>query len=67
MMYKGPKQQSFDIRTIPFYNDYSINSQLENTGNISVPMQTKSPLNSVVYPISEANSSTPYKLLTHFK
>ena len=32
MMEKLPKQQSVDIRTIPFHNDDPMNFQLENTG-----------------------------------
>ena len=52
---------------IHFKNNDPINAQLENTGKILVALQPTYPLNFVVYPISEANSSTPFNLLIHFK
>ena len=67
MMEKGPKQKYVDIRPIPFNNDDPINSQLENTWNILVALQIKYPLNYIVYPILEANSSTPFNLLIRLK
>ena len=66
-MEKGPKQQYVDIRPIPFQNEYYINNQLENTGMFLVVSQPTSQLYSVVYPISEANSSTKFNLLIRFK
>ena len=67
MMEKGTKKQSVKICPTPFQNDDPINYQLENTGKISVALQPKYPLNSVVYPISEANSSTSFNLLMRFR
>ena len=67
MMKKGPKQQFVEIRPIPFQNDDHMNAQLENTGKISVLLKPKSSLHSVVYPISEANSSSPFNFLIRFK
>ena len=66
-MDKGPKQNSVDIWPIPFQNDDPVNDQLENTDKILVALQAKSPLHYVVYLISEANSSTQFKLLILLK
>ena len=49
------KQQSVEIRTIPFHNDDPINANFEKTGKILVALKPKPPLHSIVYPISEAN------------
>ena len=67
MMEKGPKQQYVDIRPITFQNEYYINNHLDNTGMFLVVSQPTSQLYSVVYPISEANSSTKFNLLIRFK
>ena len=64
-MEKG--QKSFEIWPIPFKNNDPINAQLENTGKILVVLRTTSPLDYVVYPISEGNSSTTLNLLIRFK
>ena len=66
-MEKSQKQQYVEIRYIPFQNDDPINAQLENTGKILVALQPKYPLHYVVYPILEANSSTPFHLLIRLK
>ena len=66
MMEKELKQQSFDIWSIPFSNDSSLNCKLEETSKCLVALQPESPLHSVVYPISEANSSTPFNLMICF-
>ena len=60
MMLKVPKQEPVENWVIPFHNDDPRNAQLENTGKISVLLQPTCPLHSVVYPISEAKSSTPF-------
>ena len=65
-MEKGLNQHYVDIITISFQNDDFINSQLENMGKLLVALQPKSPLHSVVYPISEANSSTLFRFLVRF-
>ena len=62
-MDKIPNQKYVEIWPISFYNDDSINYQLEITGRILVALQPKYPLQYVVYLISEANSSTPFTLL----
>ena len=67
MMEKERKQKSVEIRPIPFQNYDPINSQTENTGKILVALQPTSPLYYVVYPISEAKSSTTFNLLVRFK
>ena len=61
------KQKYVDIQPKPFHNDDPINSQLYNTVKIYVAFQTTYPLHYVVYPISEANLSTPFDLLVRFK
>ena len=60
MMDKVPKKKYVENWTIPFQNDDTINSQLENTGHFLVALQPTPPLHSVVYPISEANSSDTF-------
>ena len=67
MMYKGPKQKYFDIPPIPFHNYYPMNSQLEDKSEILVALKHKYSLKYVVYPILEANSSTPSNLLIRLK
>ena len=67
MMEKGPKQQSVEICPKPFRDYDPINYQLNNTGMFLVAFQPISPLHSIVYPISEANSSTPFNLLIRLK
>ena len=67
MMGKGPKKQSIDIQIRPLQNDDPINYHLDNTGKLLVAFQSTYPLNSVVYPISEENSSTLFSLLIRFK
>ena len=67
MIEKVPKQQYIDIQPILFQNDDPINAQLDNTGNILVTLQPYYPFHYVVYPISEANSSTPFNFLIHLK
>ena len=52
MMEKWPKQQSVDIKPITFQNDDPREDQLENTGKRLVALQPKSPLHSIVYPVS---------------
>ena len=52
---------------MPFYKYDPLNYQPENTDKILVVLQPKSPLHSVVYPILEANSSTPLHLLIRLK
>ena len=63
MMEKVPKQQPVEFWYTPFQNDDTLNDQLENTGNILVALKPSHSLHSVVYPISEAKSSTLFKLL----
>ena len=67
MMEKVPKQNSIENSPLPFQNYYPVNAQLENTGKILVTLQRKPPLHYVVYPISEANSSTASNFLMRFK
>ena len=67
MMEKGLKKQSVEIWPITFQNDDPIKYQLENTRNISVALQPKTPLHYAVYPISESSSSTPSNLVIRFK
>ena len=67
MIEKVPKQQSVHIRPIPFHNDDPVNAYIENTGKSLVALQHTHPLHSAVYPISEENSSTPFKMLVQFK
>ena len=52
MMEKLPKQQSANIKPIPFQNDNTIHNQLDNTGKRLFASQPKSPLHSIVYPVS---------------
>ena len=66
-MEKGHKQKSVDIWPISFHNDNCINAQLESTGKILVALKPKSPLNYVVYKISEAHSSNPFNLLIRLR
>ena len=66
-MEKGPKQQYVEIWTVPFHNYDPINAQVENTGKNLVVSQPTYPLYSVVYPISEANSSITFNLMIHFR
>ena len=68
-MDKVPNQKSIEIQPIPFQNYDPINSQLEHTGKIVVVLKTKpkTPLHYVVYPISGANSSTPFNLFICLK
>ena len=47
MIEKVLNQKYVDIQPIPFQNDDPISSQLENTGNIIVALQPKSPLHSI--------------------
>ena len=67
MVDEGPKQQYVETRTTNFHNYNLINSQIENTGKSLVALQPTSQLHSVVYPILEANPSTPFNLLIRFK
>ena len=67
MMERIPKQQSVEIRPIPFQNIDFINYHLNSKGEIVVALQPKSPLNYVVYPISEEKSSILFNLLIHVK
>ena len=62
-----PKQKSVDIWPIPFQNGDPIYYQLDNTGKILFALQPTSSLQSFVYPISEANSSTPFNFLIFLK
>ena len=54
IMDRGRNQQSVEIQHIPFQDYDNINAQLENTGKVLVVLQSKHPLHSIVYPISEA-------------
>ena len=65
MMDKGPNQKYVDIWPLTFQNDDTINDQLENTCKFSVALKPKSPLNYVVYTISESNL-TPHLSSLHF-
>ena len=56
MMEKVPKQQYVEIWSILFQNCDPINAKLDNTGKILAALQTTSPFNFIVNPISEANS-----------
>ena len=67
MMWKGPKQKYVEFQPVTFQNYDPINAQIDNTGIICVVLQPTSTLHSVVYTISEANSSTPFNLLIQFK
>ena len=62
MKEKVLNQLSDEIRPITFQNNDPINYQLEKK-NILVALQTTPPLHYVVYPMSEANSSTHFNLL----
>ena len=66
-MEKGKNQISVKIWSITFHNDDPINAHLDNTGKILFALKPKYPLNYVVYPISESNSSTPSNLLIRLK
>ena len=66
-MEKGTKQRSVEILPIPFHNYYPMNSQLEDKSEILVALKHKYSLKYVVYPILEANSSTPSNLLIRLK
>ena len=66
-MAKGSNQQSVGIGPIHFHNNDHINTQLDNTGNSLVELQPKQALHSVVYSISEVNSSYSFNLLIYFK
>ena len=52
---------------MPLQNYDPINAQLDNMGKFVVELQPKSPLYYAVYPISEANSWTPFTLLIQLK
>ena len=67
MVDKAPRKKSVEIRTINFHDDDLMNYRIENTGKLLVASQPTPPLYSVVYPISEANPSTPFNLLIRFK
>ena len=67
MMDKGPKQHPVDIWPTPFHNYDPINAHLDNTSKITVELQPKSPLHSIVYPILEANSEITFNFLIRFK
>ena len=66
MMKTGIEQKYVDIWPIPFEYDDSINYQIENTRKHFSSLQTISPLHTVVSPMSEATSSTPFNLLVSF-
>ena len=67
MMEKGPKQPYIDIIHIHFQNDNHINDLLDNKGKHLVALEPNTKLHSVVYLVSEANSSTPLNLLIQLK
>ena len=67
MIQNRQKQQFDEIWPINFLNDDVINAQLVNKGKSLVALKSKYPLNSVVYPISEVNSSNPLNELICFK
>ena len=66
-MEKVSEQKYVDIQPIIFQTDDTINDHLDNTGKILVALKPKPPLNSVVYPIPEAKSSTTFNFLTPLK
>ena len=67
MLEKVTKKQSVEIQYIPFHNNDLLFERLDNIENILVALQPKSPLHSVVYPISEVNASTLSNLLIRLK
>ena len=64
---KVPMHQSVDVWPASFQNDDTINARLNNIHKMLIALQPKYPLHFVVYPILEANLSTPSNFLIRLK
>ena len=67
MMEKLPNKKSVEIQTLTPQNDDPIYAQLDNTGKNVSSLQPKYLLYYDVYPISDANLSTPFNLLVRLR